>query len=46
MIDDWRKTIPTVTRDQMVEVDRLMIEDLGIELLQMMPRQVHEDLRA
>ena len=36
MIDDWRKTIPTVTRDQMVEVDRLMIEDFGIELLQMM----------
>ncbi len=36
MIDDWRKTIPTVTRDQMVEVDRSMIEDFGIELLQMM----------
>ncbi len=36
MIDDWRKTIPTITRDQMVEVDRSMIEDFGIELLQMM----------
>ena len=36
MIDDWRKTIPTVTRGQMVEVDRSMIEDFGIELLQMM----------
>ena len=36
MIDDWRKTIPTVTRDEMVELDRSMIEDFGIELLQMM----------
>jgi len=36
MIDDWRKTISMVTRDQMVEVDRAMIEDFGIELLQMM----------
>ena len=33
MIDDWSKTIPTLTRDQMVEVDRSMIEDFGIELL-------------
>ena len=36
MIDNWPKTIPTLTRDQMVEVDRSMIEDFGIELLQMM----------
>ena len=36
MIDDWHKTIPTLTRDQMIEVDRSMIEDFGVELLQMM----------
>ena len=36
MMDDWRKTIPTLTREQMVEVDRAMVEDFGIELLQMM----------
>ena len=36
VIDNWRETIPTLTRDQMVEVDRSMIEDFGIELLQMM----------
>ncbi len=36
MIDNWSKTIPTLTRDQMVEIDRSMIEDFGIELLQMM----------
>jgi NAD(P)H-hydrate epimerase len=28
--------VPFVTRDQMIEVDRVMIEDLHIELLQMM----------
>jgi len=31
-----RADIPAVTRDQMREVDRMMIEDLGIELIQMM----------
>jgi len=31
-----REEIPAVTRDQMREVDRIMIEDLGIELIQMM----------
>lgn len=36
MIDNWRETIPTLTRDRMAEVDRSMIEDFGIELLQMM----------
>jgi len=36
VIDNWSKTIPTLTRDQMVEIDRSMIEDFGIELLQMM----------
>lgn len=36
MLVNWRKSIPTLTRDQMVEVDRSMIEDFGIELLQMM----------
>lgn len=29
-------SIPTLTSEQMVEVDRLMIEDYGIELIQMM----------
>lgn len=28
--------VPAVTREQMTEVDRVMIEDLGVELLQMM----------
>ncbi|MEM6271282.1 MAG: NAD(P)H-hydrate epimerase [Bacteroidota bacterium] len=28
--------IPTVTREQMIEVDRLMVEDYGIDLIQMM----------
>ena len=30
--DHW----PTISRDQMIEVDRLMIEDYGVSLLQMM----------
>ena len=29
-------TVPTLTRDQMVEVDRLMIDELGIDLARMM----------
>ena len=29
-------SMPWLTTEQMVEVDRLMIEDLGIELIQMM----------
>ena len=28
--------VPTVTTEQMVEIDRLMVEELGIELIQMM----------
>jgi NAD(P)H-hydrate epimerase len=36
VLDNWRKRIPTLTREQMVEVDRSMTEDLGIELVQMM----------
>jgi NAD(P)H-hydrate epimerase len=36
VIDNWQKTIPTLIRDQMAAVDRSMIEDFGIELLQMM----------
>ena len=28
--------IPTITVDQMREVDRLMVEEMGIELIQMM----------
>lgn len=28
--------IPTITTEQMVEVDRLMVEDMGIQLIQMM----------
>ena len=36
MIDNWSKTIPTLTRDQMVEIDRSMVEEFGVELLQMM----------
>ena len=31
-VDHW----PTISRDQMIEVDRLMIEDYGVSLLQMM----------
>jgi len=30
------RMIPTITVDQMREVDRLMVEDMGIELIQMM----------
>jgi NAD(P)H-hydrate epimerase len=30
------RSIPAITEDQMREVDRIMVEDLGIELLQMM----------
>jgi NAD(P)H-hydrate epimerase len=29
-------SIPTITKDQMVEVDRVMVDDLGIGLIQMM----------
>lgn len=36
MEDDLRKRLPALTRDQMAEVDRAMVEDLGIELLQTM----------
>lgn len=28
--------VPTITKDQMIEVDRVMVEDLGITLVQMM----------
>ena len=31
--------IPTIARDQMIEVDRLMIEEYGILLIQMMALQ-------
>jgi len=31
-----RKDVPELTTDQMIEVDRAMIEDYGIELIQMM----------
>ncbi len=31
-----RSLVPVVTRDQMVEVDRIMVEDLGIDLVRMM----------
>lgn len=31
-----RLVIPTVTREQMIEVDRAMVEELGISLVQMM----------
>ena len=31
-----RDTVPHLTTDQMIEVDRAMIEDFGIELIQMM----------
>ena len=29
-------SIPALTEEQMREVDRIMVEDLGIELMQMM----------
>ncbi len=32
----YRGEIPYLTTEQMIEVDRAMIEDFGIELLQMM----------
>jgi NAD(P)H-hydrate epimerase len=31
-----RRDVPTLTTDQMREVDRAMVEDLHIELIQMM----------
>ena len=31
-----RRKIPTITTEQMIEVDRLMIESYHIELIQMM----------
>jgi len=33
-------TIPSLTRAQMVEVDRLMVEEAGITLIQMMENAV------
>jgi len=35
-ISEWRGALPALTADQMREVDRMMIEDIGITLLQMM----------
>lgn len=34
-------TLPAITTDQMREVDRIMIDDLGIELIQMMENAGH-----
>ena len=36
IIDIDRSTVPELTTKQMIEVDRAMIEDYGITLLQMM----------
>lgn len=36
MLDNWRKVLPTITGAQMIEVDRSMVEDFGIDVLQMM----------
>ena len=36
MIPHFKKNIPFVTTEQMIEVDRIMMEDLGISLTQMM----------
>ena len=35
-IPGWQGPVPEVDADQMIEVDRAMIEDYGIELIQMM----------
>ncbi len=35
-IADWRATLPALTANQMREVDRAMVEDIGITLIQMM----------
>ncbi len=35
-IAEWRGPLPALTTDQMREVDRAMIEDIGITLIQMM----------
>ena len=35
-IKQYKKEIPTLTTEQMIEVDRLMIEEYGIQLIQMM----------
>ena len=36
-----RSTVPELTADQMIEVDRLMIEDYKIDLIQMMENAGH-----
>lgn len=36
MLPHYKKNIPFITTEQMVEVDRIMMEDLGISLSQMM----------
>jgi len=36
MIPHYKKNIPFITTEQMIEVDRIMMEDLGISLIQMM----------
>ena len=35
-IKPYKKEIPSLTTEQMMEVDRLMIEEYGIQLIQMM----------
>ena len=35
-IAEWRAILPTLTTDQMREVDRAMMQDMGITLMQMM----------
>jgi NAD(P)H-hydrate epimerase len=36
VLDDWRQSIPTLTGEQMLEVDRSLLSDFGIERLQVM----------
>ena len=36
LISEWRGALPALTTEQMREVDRAMIEDFGITLMQMM----------
>ncbi len=38
---DVAADLPALTRDQMIEVDRIMVEELGFELLQMMENAGH-----